>query len=163
MAKDRQAALRDHALYVLRGGGAHLDFENAIADLPPDLRGAVPEGLPYAPWQLLEHVRLCQWDILEYSRSDEHVTPPWPEGFWPDGPAPPDADAWDRSVDCWREDMRAMQKLISDPAADLLAPLPWGEDPSHTLLREALLMADHNAYHTGQMVAVRRLLGAWEG
>lgn len=160
MTRDDQA-LRDHLLYLLQGGGAHADFEAGIADLPPGLRGAVPENVPYSAWQLLEHMRLCQWDILEYCRDPDHVTPPWPDGFWPESPAPPDARAWGRSLDHWRADMQSMQELVADPANDPLKPLPWGE-AGHTLMREALLVADHNAYHLGQLVVVRRLLGAWE-
>jgi hypothetical protein len=153
------AALREHLLYLLRGGGAHLDFDKAVAGLPAGLRGAKPPGQPHTPWRLLEHMRLAQWDILEFSRNPAHVSPPFPDGYWPEGDAPPDEDAWDRSVAAFRADLKAMQDLVTDPRADLFAPLPHGE--GHTLLREALLVADHNAYHLGQLVLLRRLLGAW--
>ena len=156
---DGEQALRDHLLYLLRGGGAHLDFEAAIAGLPANLRGAKPAGLPHTPWRLLEHMRLAQWDILEFSRNPQHVSPNFPDGYWPRGDAPPDADAWDRSVDAFRADLRAMQDLVADPATDLFARIPHGD--GQTVLREALLVADHNAYHLGQLVVVRRLLGAW--
>jgi hypothetical protein len=154
------AALREHVLYLLRGGGAHLDFEKAVAGLPPELRGVRPAGVPHSPWRLLEHLRLAQWDILEFSRNPRHVSPPFPEGYWPQGDAPPDAAAWDRSADGFRADLRAMQALVADPASDLFTPFAHGQ--GQTLLREALLVADHNAYHLGQLVMVRRLLGAWE-
>ena len=157
---DKEKALREHVLALLRGGGAHLDFEAAIADLPAKLRGSKPAGLPHTPWRLLEHMRIAQWDILEFSRNPRHVSPPFPDGYWPDGDAPPDAGAWDRSVDAFRADLRAMEALVADPASDLFTPLPHGQ--GQTLLREALLVADHNAYHLGQLVVVRRLLGAWE-
>jgi hypothetical protein len=157
MTYDR--ALRDHLLYLLRGGGAHLDFDAAIADLPPKLRGGKPAGLPHTPWRLLEHLRICQWDILEFSRNPKHVSPQFPAGYWPAGDAPPDDAAWDRSVAGFRADLKAMQDLVADPATDLFAPIPHGE--GQTILREALLVADHNAYHLGQLVTVRRLLGAW--
>jgi hypothetical protein len=157
---DQITALREHLLYLLRGGGAHLDFEKAVADLPPELRGVRPAGLPHSPWRLLEHMRIAQWDILEFSRNPRHVSPPFPEGYWPEGDAPPDVRAWDRSADAFRADLRAMEALVADPASDLFAPLPHGQ--GQTLLREALLVADHNAYHLGQFVVVRRLLGAWE-
>jgi uncharacterized damage-inducible protein DinB len=160
MTPDQTAALREHLLHLLRGGGAHLDFEKAVAALPPELRGVRPAGLPHSPWRLLEHMRIAQWDILEFSRNPRHVSPPFPDGYWPQGDAPPDAAAWDRSVAAYRADLRAMEALVADPASDLFTPFPHGQ--GQTLLREALLVADHNAYHLGQLVVVRRLLGAWE-
>jgi hypothetical protein len=153
------SALRDHLLYLLRGGGAHLSFEEAVAGLPPELRGARPAGVPHTPWRLLEHMRLAQWDILEFSRNPQHVSPPFPAGYWPAGDAPPDPTAWDRSVAGFRADLQAMQDLVANPATDLFAPLPHGQ--GQTILREALLVADHNSYHLGQLVVVRRALGAW--
>ena len=156
---DGEQALRDHLLYLLRGGGAHLDFESAIAGLPANLRGAKPASLPHTPWRLLEHMRLAQWDILEFCRNPKHVSPNFPDGYWPRGDAPPDAGAWDRSADAFRADLRVMQELVADASSDLFAPIPHGQ--GQTLLREALLVADHNAYHLGQFVTVRRLLGAW--
>jgi hypothetical protein len=152
-------ALREHLLYLLGGGGAHLDFEKAVAGLPAGLRGARPAGVPHSPWRLLEHLRIAQWDILEFSRNPEHVSPAWPEGYWPRGDAPPDDAAWDRSVAAFRADLKAMQGLVADPSTDLFAPIPHGD--GQTVLREALLVADHNAYHLGQLVLVRRALGAW--
>jgi hypothetical protein len=152
-------SLREHVLYLLRGGGAHLDFEAAVVDLPAGLRGARPAGVPHSPWRLLEHMRIAQWDILEFARNPRHVSPRFPEGYWPAGDAPPDDAAWDRSVASFRADLRAMQDLVADPATDLLTPLPHGD--GQTVLRQALLVADHNAYHLGQLVVVRRALGAW--
>jgi uncharacterized damage-inducible protein DinB len=152
-------ALRDHVLNLLRGGGAHLDFDAAVADLPPALRGARPAGVPHSPWRLLEHMRIAQWDILEFARNPRHVSPKFPEGYWPARDASPDEGAWDRSVAAFRADLRAMEDLVADPATDLFAPIPHGQ--GQTVLREALLVADHNAYHLGQLVVVRRALGAW--
>lgn len=152
-------ALREHVLYLLRGGGAHLNFDAAIADLPEELRGAKPDGVPHTPWRLLEHMRICQWDILEFSRNPDHVSPDFPDGYWPDSVAPPSAAAWDDSVRSFRGDLQAMQDLVADPNTDLFAPIPHGD--GQTILREALLVADHNAYHLGQLVVVRRSLGAW--
>jgi hypothetical protein len=160
MKPDATAVLREHLLYLLRGGGAHLDFEAAIAKLPPDLRGRKVAGVPHTPWRLLEHLRICQWDILEFSRNPRHVSPKFPDGYWPAGDAPPDAAAWDRSIEAFRADLRAMQDLVADPKTDLFTPLAHGK--GQTVLREALLVADHNAYHLGQLVVLRRLLGAWE-
>ena len=160
MSIDQTAVLRQHLLHLLRGGDAHVDFEKAVAGLPPALRGVKPAGLPHSPWRLLEHLRIAQWDILEFTRDPRHVSPPWPEGYWPAGDEPPDDQAWDQSVAAFRADLRAMQNLVADPATDLFTPLAHGE--GQTTLREALLVADHNAYHLGQLVVVRRLLGAWE-
>ena len=157
---NKDTALRDHLLYLLQGGGAHLSFEDAIADLPAKLRGATVSGVPHTPWRLLEHLRIAQWDILEFSRNPKHVSPSFPDGYWPDGDTPPDNRAWDRSVAALRADLMAMQDLVADPATDLFAPIPHGE--GQTILREALLIADHNAYHLGQFVVLRRALGAWK-
>ena len=159
MTTDQLASLREHLLYLLGGGGAHLDFDKAVADLPAQLRGAKPAGQPHTPWRLLEHLRIAQWDILRFCLDPRHVSPPFPDGYWPQGDAPPDPGAWDRSVQAFRADLRSMQDLVADPNTDLFAPLPHGE--GQTVLREALLVADHNAYHLGQLVVVRRALGAW--
>jgi hypothetical protein len=156
---DPQSALRRHLLELLNGGHAHLDFEAAVADLPGPLRGARPPGLPHSPWRLVEHMRIAQWDILEFSRDPAHVSPEFPAGYWPTGDAPPDPSAWDRSLDAFRADLKAMAALVADPNTDLFAPIPHGD--GQTVLREALLVADHNSYHLGQLVTVRRLLGAW--
>jgi hypothetical protein len=156
---DTDQALRDHVLYLLKGGGAHLSFDQAIAGLPVDLRGAKPARVPHTPWRLLEHMRIAQRDILEFSRDPKHVSPEFDEGYWPKGDAPPDALAWDRSVAAFHADLQAMQDLVADKKVNLLAPIPHGQ--GQTILREALLAADHNAYHLGQLVAVRRALGAW--
>ena len=152
-------ALREHILYLLGGGGAHLDFEAAIAELPAELRGAKPDGARHTFWELLEHLRIAQWDILDFSRNPEHVSRKFPEGYWPESEAPPDEDAWDQSVHSFASDLRAMEDLVSDPETDLFAPIPQGD--GQTVLREALLVADHNAYHLGQIVLMRRILGVW--
>jgi hypothetical protein len=152
--------LRTHVLELLDGGHGHLTFEQAIADLPVALRGSRPAGLPHTPWRLLEHMRIAQWDILEFCINPGHVSPEFPAGYWPQGDAPPDAAAWDRAVASFRKDFQAMKDLVADPATDLFARIPHGQ--GQTILREALLVADHNAYHLGQLVCVRRLLGAWK-
>jgi hypothetical protein len=152
-------ALRKQLLELLNGGNAHLNFDAAIADLPVALRGVRPDRVPHSPWRLLEHMRIAQWDILEFSRNPRHVSPKWDKEYWPEGDAPPDSTAWEKSVDAFRADLQAMKDLVSDPGTDLFAPIPHGQ--GQTILREALLVADHNAYHLGQLVVVRRLLGAW--
>ena len=153
-------ALKEHVLYLLKGGGAHLNFEQAIADLPDDLKGAKVNEVTHTPWRLLEHLRICQWDILEFSRNPQHVSPDFPEGYWPVGDAPPDAESWDKSVQAFREDLQAMMDLVAAAETDLYARIPHGD--GQTILRQALLVADHNAYHLGQLVFLRRCLGAWE-
>ena len=156
---DDQAKLREHLLDLLGGGHAHLNFATAIAGLPAALRGARPPGLPHTPWRLVEHMRIAQWDILRFSTDPHHVSPEFPTGYWPAGDAPPDPAAWEQAVEAFRADLKAMRDLVSDPVVDLYATIPHGQ--GQTILREALLVADHNSYHLGQLVAVRRLLGAW--
>ena len=152
-------ALRQHVLYLLNGGGAHLDFDAAVNDLAVELRGTKPEQLPNSPWRIVEHMRICQWDILEFSTNRDHVSPPFPEGYWPDGDAPPNDAAWDQSLTQFRQDLQSMKDLVEAESTDLFAKIPHGD--GQTILREALLVADHNAYHLGQLVLVRRALGAW--
>jgi uncharacterized damage-inducible protein DinB len=153
-------ALRAHLRKLLDWQDAHASFDAAVDDVPPELRGKRPEGLPYSPWQLLEHLRLAQRDILDFCRDPEYAERKWPDDYWPADPMPPSAGAWDESVAAFRADRRELQRLASDPALDLFARIPHGD--GQTYLRELLLVADHNAYHVGQLVAVRRLLGAWE-
>lgn len=156
---DAQKAVREHLLYLLRGGGAHLGFDQAVADIPPRLRGAKPPGVPHSPWRLLEHMRIAQGDILQFSRDPKHVSPAFPDGYWPAGDGPPNRTAWAKSVAAFRADLQAIAALVADRATDLFAPIPHGD--GQTILREALLVADHNAYHLGQLVVVRRALGCW--
>ncbi len=153
-------SVRDHLLNLLKGRQAHVNFERVLADFPEELQGKKAEGIPYSAWELLEHLRIAQWDILEFSRDSQHVSPQFPEGYWPKGPEPPDESAWDESLASFREDLQAMADLVTDPATDLHAPIPHGT--GQTVLREALLVADHNAYHLGQLVLLRRLFGAWK-
>ena len=153
------AALRDHLVKLLEGGHAHATFDAAIKGLPAALRARAPKGLPYSPWQLLEHLRIAQWDILEFSRNPKHVSPEWPAGYWPATDAPPSPAAWNKSVSAFQADLKVMMSLVKSPRRDLFARIPHGE--SQTILREALLVADHNAYHLGELVYLRRALGAW--
>lgn len=155
----KDEALREHVLYLLQGGGAHANFDQVIADIPAKLRGRKAPGLPHSLWMLLEHMRIAQWDILEFSRKAKHVSPAWPEGYWPKTDAPPSPAAWNASIKKFRADLKALQNLVKNPKTDLFALIPWGN--GQTILREALLVADHNAYHLGQILDVRRLLGAW--
>lgn len=163
MAEKRStdASLREHLVDLVSASGAHVDFEDAVADLPADCRGTRPAGLPYSPWELVEHMRLAQWDIVEFSRGPGHDSPPWPDGYWPADPHPPDDRSWQRSIRVFQRDREQMIELVRDPNRDLHEPFEWGD--GQTLLREALLVADHTAYHVGQLIVVRRLLGAWDG
>lgn len=151
---------RTQLLEMLKGGAAHLTFDDAIAGLAPSLRGAKPPGQPHTPWRLLEHMRIAQWDILEFIRNPKHKSPKWPDQYWPQGDAPTKSSEWDDSVKKFHTDAKAIQKLVADPANNLFAPLPHGEGQS--LFREAMLVVDHTAYHLGQLVIVRRMLGAWK-
>src|SRR5712691_8207325 len=154
------ATLRDEVLWLLRGGHAHVGFKHAVSNMPEALRGKKPRGLPYSPWQQLEHLRICQRDILEYIRNPKYVSPEWPADYWP-AAAPPTTGAWDKSARAFQADLKALEKLPADPATDLLTKVPT--DPEGpTILHELLLVADHNVYHLGQLIVLRRLLGAWE-
>jgi hypothetical protein len=152
-------ALRKHVLELLKGKSAHADFESAVSGFPVKRAGEKPRGAEHTAWQLLEHMRIAQWDILEFTRNPKHVSPKWPEGYWPASQSPAVKTAWSKSVRAFRADLRAMMALVADPDADLLSRIPHGQ--GQTLLREALLLADHNSYHLGQLVMLRRLLGAW--
>jgi len=154
-----EQTVRQHLLDLLKGGNAHVKFEDVVKDFPEGLRGKKPEGQPHTAWRLLEHMRIAQWDILEFSRNSKHVSPEFPAAYWPESDAPPSAAAWEKSVKQFRADLKAMQDLVAAPKADLYARIPWGD--GQTILREALLIADHNAYHLGELLVVRRLLGAW--
>lgn len=153
------AALRSHVLALLDWHDAHLTFDDAVAGLDPQLHGIQPQALPYSLWQLLEHIRLAQRDILDFCRDPSYSAPSWPDDYWPSTQAPPSPAAWNESVEAFRSDRSAIAALVADPALDLFAAIPHGQ--GQTYLREALLVADHNAFHLGQIVVVRRLLGAW--
>lgn len=151
------AALRDQLAGLLNWEDAHATFDAATDGIPPELRGVRPEGLPYSPWELLEHLRITQHDILEFCHNADYRELDWPADYWPDSAAPPTASAWDHSAARFRTDRDALRQLAAGPAPDLFATIPHGS--GQTYLRELLLVADHNAYHVGQLVIVRRLLG----
>jgi hypothetical protein len=152
--------IREQVVHMLQGGHAHVTFDDAVKDFPSKLRGIKPAGAPHTAWQILEHIRIAQWDILGFSKDSKHVSPSWPEGYWPKSDKPPSDAAWKKSVAAIRKDLGAMQKLIANPKTELHARIPHGT--GQTILREALVMADHNAYHIGQLVLLRRLAGAWK-
>lgn len=153
--------LHNQLLALLKGGQAHASFDEVIKNFPADKRGVKPAGLPYSAWQLLEHIRIAQHDILHFSKNHDgkYQSPKWPEGYWPKSPEPPNEKAWDEAIRQIQADQKEFEGLIADPKNSLEQPFPWGE--GQNLLREALLIADHNAYHLGEIVAVRRILGIW--
>jgi hypothetical protein len=151
--------LREQVVYLLKGGGAHVHFMDALDDFPSGKYGTFANALPHTGWQLLEHTRLAQWDILEFSRNPKHVSPAFPAGYWPKTPIPADEKDWQQSVAAFQRDLQDMVHLVQNPKTDLFAKIPHGQGQS--VLREALVLADHNAYHLGQLVDLRRALGAW--
>lgn len=166
-AKNEKAAkpstdkqLRDHIVSLLKGGSAHATFDDAVKNIPEKLWGVKPEGLPHSAWMLLEHLRIAQWDILEFCRNARYKARKWPDEYWPAEEAPPNDRAWDKSIQQFRKEAKTMQELVGNSKTDLFAKIAWGE--GQTILREALLVADHNAYHIAQLVDLRRLLGAWK-
>jgi len=158
-SRNTDTELREQVVYLLKGGGAHVHFMDALDDFPSGKYGTFANALPHTGWQLLEHTRLAQWDILEFSRNPKHVSPPFPAGYWPKTPMPADEKAWRESVAAFQRDLQDMVHLVQNPKTDLFAKIPHGQGQS--ILREALVLADHNAYHLGQLVDLRRALGAW--
>jgi len=151
--------LREQLAKALSWQEAHVGWKKVVSDLPVKDRGTRPAGVPHSPWELLEHMRIATWDMLEFCRNAKHVSPDWPSGYWPQKPAPPDSSAWDKSVKSLEKDLDAMEEIVTAPGTNLSAPIPGGS--GQTILREILLIADHNAYHLGQLVLVRQLLGCW--
>jgi DinB family protein len=157
MANDK--ALRQHLLALLKGGDAHAVFDSVVENVPANLRGKKPDGAEHSPWEVLEHLRITLWDILEFSRNPGHKSPEFPRGYWPATQSPPNEKAWEQSAQAFRKDMDSLCGLVANQSTDLFAKIPHGD--GQTVLREALLAADHNAYHLGELVLLRRLLGAW--
>ncbi len=152
--------LRQHLVKLLKGGDAHASFDDAVKDLPAASQGQVPKGAEHSPWQELEHLRIAQWDLFEFAIDAKHTSPKWPEGYWPTTPKPPNEKAWDKSVHDFLADQKRFIDVLHDESVDLFAKIPHAD--GKTLLRQTLVTADHNAYHVGQLVLLRRLLGAWK-
>jgi hypothetical protein len=152
-------SLRKELAYLLKGGGAHVHFMDAVESFPEGKRGTYAQGLPHTGWQLLEHARIAQSDILEFSRNPNHVSPDFPDGYWPKTPAPQANEEWSDSLAKFRRDLRDMVRLVENPRTDLHAAIPHGD--GQTILREALVLADHNSYHLAQLIDLRRALGSW--
>ena len=153
------SVMREHLLALLHGGHAHMSFDEAVAEFPVTQINTHPPHVPYTPWHLLEHLRIAQWDILEFIRNPAHISPPWPEGYWPAREARADARAWASTIADFQADLRALQELVADPATDLTAPLSHA--PEYTILREILVVADHNAYHIGEFAILRQVMETW--
>ena len=152
-----ETVLREHVLALLEKEQAHAGFEKAVKNMPFELQGKRPQGAAHSPWEILEHMRIAQWDILEFSRDEKHVSPEFPQGYWPDSAAPASDAAWKKSVAAFRRDLEAMKQLVAEAdERQLYARIAHGN--GQTLLREALLVADHNAYHLGQLVFLRKML-----
>ena len=153
------AEVRKQLLHLLRGGNAHMTFDQAIADFPPEHFNTKPPNVSYSFWHLLEHLRIAQWDILEFVRRPEHASPAWPKGYWPHPDAQADQAAWDTTIRKFHADLQALQVMAENPEVNLTAPLPHA--PDYTVLRELLLVADHNAYHIGEFGILRQITGLW--
>ncbi|UCC86408.1 MAG: DinB family protein [Anaerolineales bacterium] len=153
------AVMREQLLALLRGGNAHIGFDQAVAEFPMAHTNTKPPNVPYTPWHLIEHIRIAQWDILEFIRNPHHVSPNWPEGYWPPSDEEADAARWETSIRDFRADLEAVQYLVSDPGTDLLATIPHAE--GYTIFREILLVADHNAYHLGEFAILRQVMDTW--
>ncbi len=150
----------ENLIHLLEKGNAHISTEQALKDVPFDLLGERPDNLPYSVWQLAEHIRIAQWDILEFSKSEKHVSPKWPDGYWPKETKPSSESAWQQCVNAISNDLKSFIELIKNAGEDLYKTIEHGT--GQTLLKEALVLADHNSYHTGEIVILRRLLGAWK-
>ncbi len=156
---DDLAPLREHLVKLLRGGQAYDTFEEIASEWTPELRTRIPNGVEHSAWQILEHMRICLRDILDFSQNEEetYVERKWPDEYWPSTPGPADSNGWDQTVRAYLADREEMDALVRDPNRDLFSPFPWGD--GQTLLREALLAADHASYHLGQLVTLRGLFG----
>lgn len=157
MKNDR--ALREHVVALLTSDSAHLTFDSVVKELPSEARGKKPQNAQHSAWELLEHLRITQRDLLDSCRNAKHVSPDFPAGYWPKDTQPASAKAWDESVKAFQSDLRELVRLVEDEKVDLLAPVVEGR----TVLRQALLSADHTSYHLGQLLLLRRVLGAWQG
>jgi hypothetical protein len=156
---DPDRVVREQLLSLLRGGNAHMSFDEAVAEFPLEHINSRPPNVTYSPWHLLEHIRIAQWDILEYIRNSEHVSPQWPEGYWPPPEQQADEMKWHKTINDFRADLESLQGLVEDSGMDLYAPVPHAT--TCTIFREILIVADHNAYHIGEFAILRQVTGTW--
>ncbi len=152
--------IRQHLIELLQGGSAHTSLDKALKHLSLDLIGSKTGNLPYSIWELVEHIRISQWDIVEFSRNPNHISPDWPDEYWPSESIPESANVWNASIEAIQIDLQDMIEMVQDPQNNLFRPFSHGD--GQTLMREAMLLADHNAYHLGQIILIRKLLGAWK-
>ncbi len=152
--------IRQHLIELLQGGSAHTSLDEALKNLPPDVRDSKTGAIPYSIWELAEHIRISQWDIVEFSRNPNHTSPDWPDEYWPSESSPESDNVWNASIEAIHIDLQDMVEMVLDPQNNLLKPFSHGN--GQTLMREALLLADHNAYHLGQIILIRKLLGNWK-
>ena len=157
MNNDR--VVRDQLIALLRGGNAHLGFDNAVADFPLEYVNSKAPNLTYTPWHILEHMRIAQRDILEFIRDPDHVSPSWPDGYWPTPNTLANEAQWKKTIADFRNDLKALQELVANPGTDLSAPIPHA--PDYTIFREILVVADHNAYHVGEFAGLRQVMATW--
>ena len=158
-AMNTDQVVRQQLVALLRGRQAHMPFEEAVADFPEAAINTKPPQVPYTPWHLLEHIRITQWDILEFIRNPRHVSPEWPSGYWPSQDATADRTAWRKTIEAILADRSALEDIVNDPATDLYASLPYGE--TYTIVREIVVVSDHTAYHTGEFAILRQVMGTW--
>jgi hypothetical protein len=151
--------MREQLLALLRGGHAHMTFDEAVAGFPLEYINRKPPNVPYTPWHLLEHLRICQWDILEFIRNPDHISPDWPAGVWPSPDAQADAAQWQQTIAAFRADLEALERLAQNPETDLFAPLPQGLP--YTIFREIMVVANHNSYHIGEFAILRQVMNTW--
>jgi hypothetical protein len=156
---ESDAVLREQLLALLRGGNAHMGFDEAIAEFPLSAINTKPPSVPYSPWHLLEHMRIAQWDILEFIRNPSHESPPWPKGYWPNPHAQADELTWLETISNFQADLSDLEELVKDPGTQLSAPIPHA--PDYSIFREILLVGDHNAYHIGEFAILRQVMGTW--
>jgi hypothetical protein len=154
-----EQVLREQLIQMLRSKNAHMSLESAVADFPMEAINTRAPNVPYTPWHLLEHIRIAQWDILEFVRDPKHVSPPWPKGYWPDQNVIADPSDWEKTLQSYRSDLDALEELARDPKTDLFTPIPHGD--GQNILREILTVSDHNAYHTGEFAILRQVMGTW--
>ena len=153
--------LQEQLRGLLQGGHAHMTFDDAIAHFPREHMNTKPPHVPYTPWHLLEHLRITQWDILEFIRNAQHISPAWPTGYWPAQDTQANEAAWEQTISSFRADLTTLQQIVADPAIDLYTPIPHGS--GQNVLRELLLVADHNAYHIGEFAILRQVMQTWRG
>ena len=151
--------VRQQLLALLNGGNAHMSFEQAVADFPAEHFNTRPANVSYTPWHILEHLRIAQWDILDFIRNPDYVTPEWPKDYWPDAGEIAKQLQWDKTISSFLQDLQSLRDITADPETDLYAPLPHA--PDYTIFREILVVSDHNAYHIGEFAILRQVMGTW--